>query len=92
MYCSKDSDGLCIYGKNHQAQFDWYDKKFNLWAISEGCNNKDDCYYEVKVDSKGVVQEFKYNLFINLSEGFYKVSVKNKALKVIEKKIIDHPS
>lgn len=92
VYCSKDSDGLYIYGKNYQTKFDWFDKEFNLWRVSEGCNSRSSCYYEVKVDESGSVQEFKYNFFINLSEGYYKIGVIGKTLNVTEKKIIDHPS
>ncbi len=92
VYCLKDSDGLYIYGKNYLTKFDWYDKEFNLWSTSEGCNNKDACYYELKADESGVVRELKYNFFINLSEGFYKIEVKDEMLKVMEQKIVNHPS
>ncbi len=92
VYCSQNGDGLYIYGKDHRVKFDWYDKKFNLWAVSEGCNNKDACFYELKVDENGMVLEFKYNFSINLSEGVYRVRVMDKTLNVIEQRIIDQPS
>ncbi|MCF6336997.1 MAG: hypothetical protein L3J84_03480 [Gammaproteobacteria bacterium] len=92
IYCSQDSDGLYIFGENNQTRFDWYDKKFNLWAISEGCNSEDACFYELKVDKNGMVLEFAYHFFINLSEGIYSVKVADKTLKVIEQQIVDQPS
>ncbi len=92
VFCLNDSDGLYIFGKNHQTKFDWYDKEFNLWATSEGCNSQDSCFYELKIDSNGKVKEFKYYFWINLSEGFYKVKVLGERLEVIEHQILDQPS
>ncbi len=92
VYCSHDSDGLYIYGKNNQTRFDWYDKKFNLWATSEGCNSEDACFYELKVDKNGAALEFAYHFFINLSEGIYRVRITDETLKVIEQQITDQPS
>ncbi len=92
VFCLNDSDGLYIFGKNYRTKFDWYDKEFNLWAASENCNNQDSCFYELKVNSNGVVKEFKYSFWINLSEGFYKVKVLNKRLEVIEHQVLNQPS
>ncbi len=92
VYCSQGSDGLYIFGKNDQTRFDWYDEKFNLWATSEGCNSKDACFYELKVDKNGVILAFAYHFFINLSEGVYRVRVTGETLKIVEQQIIDQPS
>jgi hypothetical protein len=89
VYCANDRNGLYIYGENYQTKFDWYDIDFNMWALSEGCNEEDDCFYELLTDGNGIVKQFKYKYFINLSEGYYKVKVNDRSLKVIEKKIFD---
>lgn len=91
VFCSSGRDGLYIYGDEYQERFDWHDKRFGVWATTEGCNIESDCYYEVKVDGFGMVKELKYFFFINQSEGFYRVKVGTEKLEVLEKKITDYP-
>jgi len=90
--CSNEQDGLYIYGENYQNKFDWFDRDFNLWAIQEGCNSPESCFYELKVNKSGTVEALKYHFWINLSEGVYRVDVLNKTLQVIQKQVVDQPS
>lgn len=84
--------GIYIIDATGTKAYGWYDKNFNTWAWEEGCNDKISCFYEAVVDSTGKVTELRYNFYINLSEGFYKIIVKENALEVIDKGIIDSPS
>jgi len=92
VYCSNEKDGLYIYGDNYQHKFDWFDSDFNRWAIQEGCNNPESCFYELKVDESGEIEALNYHFWINLSEGVYRVDVLNKTLRVIQKQVADQPS
>jgi len=84
--------GIYLIDALGKRKFNWYDSAFNNWAWQEGCNSDKDCYYKITINNNGEVTELAYHFFINLSEGFYKLKIKNNKLIVSEKKIIDHPS
>lgn len=81
-----------IIDSSGATKFNWFDSTFNTWAWNEGCNTKDDCYYIVTVNSNGKITSFTYKFYINLSEGYYKIKIKDSKLVVTEKSITDHPS
>ena len=87
-----EKQGIYISDTSGVRRFDWYDKSFNNWAWQEGCNTDIDCYYDVTTNHNGVVTELSYSFFINLSEGYYKLKIRNNEIIVSEKKIVDHPS
>lgn len=86
------NQGIFITDALGTRSFHWYDPNFNKWAWQEGCNSEKDCFYKVTTNKNGEVTELTFYFYINLSEGFYKLKIKNKKLVVTEKKIIDHPS
>lgn len=91
VHCDNKSikNGIYIIDTSGVKSYNWFDKQFNRWAWEEGCNDKTSCFYEVVINKKGNVTELKYSFYINLSEGFYKLSVKNGSLEIIEKEIVD---
>lgn len=93
-HCSNEKSDIGIYilDSSGLRKFSWYDAEFNKWAWSEGCNDDNECYYKVLTDSSGKVTEIFYYFFINLSEGFYKLTIKNQKLIIDKKEIKDHPS
>ncbi len=93
-HCSSSGDrqGIYIIDSSGVNKFGWFDRPFNGWAWSEGCNTKDDCYYIATVDGHGKITGFTYKFYINLSEGYYKVIIKDSNLVVTKKSITDHPS
>ncbi len=84
--------GIYIADSLGTRSFAWYDAPFNNWAWNEGCNSEKDCYYKITVNSKGEATDLVYYFFINLSEGYFKIKIKNNQLIISEKKIVDHPS
>ena len=91
VHCSNSKDGLYLFEPKYVKKFNWYNKKFNLWATVEGCADEESCFYEIKTDNN-IIIEFKYNYYINLSKGFYKIKVVDKELKIIEEQSINFPS
>lgn len=92
-HCSNtEKQGIFIIDSNGTTKFEWFDEPFNSWAWNEGCNSKEDCYYMADVNGHGQVIGITYKLYINLSEGFYNIIIKNSNLIVIDKSIFDHPS
>jgi len=89
---NSDTQGIYIFDSSGITKFSWFDSLFNNWTWNEGCNSKDDCYYVVNINSDGKIIGFTYKFYINLSEGYYKVIIKDSKLIVTEKNIIDHPS
>ncbi|MCF6236929.1 MAG: hypothetical protein L3J70_11265 [Gammaproteobacteria bacterium] len=94
VHCDVNSikSGIYIIDPTGTSFYDWFDSAFNSWAWAEGCNDETSCFYEAVVDSKGKVTELTYIFYINLSEGYYKMTVKGNSLKVTKKKITDLPS
>ncbi len=94
VHCDDKStkNGIYIIDTTGTKYYDWFNKHINTWAWKEGCNDKTSCFYEAVVDSNGKVTELTYTFNINLSEGFYKMTVKDNSLEVTEKKITDFPS
>lgn len=94
VHCDVDSikSGIYIIDSTGTKSYGWFDSNFNSWAWEEGCNDATSCFYEAVVDSKGKVTKLTYTFYINLSEGFYKMTVKDNSLIVTEKKITDLPS
>jgi len=93
-HCSEKSirQGIYIADTLGTRSFNWYDAPFNNWAWNEGCNSEKDCYYKIITNSKGEVTNLEYYFFINLSEGYFKIKIKDNQLIISEKKIVDHPS
>ena len=87
-----NKQGIYLGNAEGVTRYEWFDEPFNTWAGNEGCNTRQDCYYEVKVDGDGRIIGFSYRFYINLSEGYYRVDVKNGEFVVLEKSIVDHPS
>lgn len=92
VFCGNDADGLYLVSGTDAKRYDWYDPRFNSWAVKEGCVSDDACYYRVSLDARGTITAFTYVFRINLSEGEYRVSVEHGRLRVQGKRISDTPS
>ena len=94
VHCDVNSikSGIYIIDSTGTKPYNWFDNAFNTWVWEEGCNDKTSCFYNAAVNNKGKVTELIYTFHINLSKGFYKMTVKDNSLEVTEKKISDSPS
>ena len=94
VYCQNENiaDGLYLHDATGLRWFPWYAPDFNLWAWREGCRDKTNCYYDVELDHRGNIIRLTYHFFVNFSQGYYCLEIKDEQLQIVGKHIDDLPS
>lgn len=86
-----DDRRITLHDRKGARRYASYDPAFTTWAWTEGCAPATACRYQLKL-CDGVIIGFTYRFSINLSHGEIEVEVRDDALRVTRKQMVDQPS